>query len=240
MKLKLAITGMVALTCMTAAHAQSAGSFYVMTGWLHFVPQDSSDPFILDSVGGTPINQPQFGTGVGVSDADTGGLSAGYFVTDHIATEFVMGVPPVFDLTGTGTLAPFGKLGQARQWSPTLLFKYYFRAPQATFRPYLGLGVSRVWFTGAKITNTAFEQDVLHGPTSVDTDSSWSPVFNAGFTYAITQHWFAGVSVSYLPFGTTARLTSTASTPVGNLTVRTEEKIRLDPIVTFVNIGYRF
>ncbi len=181
MKLKRAVTGLAALTCATAVHAQSAGKFFVSTGWLHFVPQDSSDPLKLDSIGGTPINQPQAGTGAGVSTADTVGFTAGYFVTDHIATEFVMGIPPDFDLNGTGTLTPFGKLGEARQWSPTLLFKYYFNAPQAKLRPSLGIGVARVWFTGAKITNTAFEQNVLHGPTSVDTDSSWSPVFNAGF-----------------------------------------------------------
>ena len=141
---------------------------------------------------------------------------------------------------GRGSLAQFGKLGQAKQWSPTLLFKYYFNSPTATFRPYLGVGVSRIWFTDEKITNSGFEANVLHGPTSVSTDSSWEPVFNAGFTYAINQHWFAGVSVSYLPLSTTAKLNTAASTPVGTLAVQSQTKIKLNPIVTYVNIGYRF
>lgn len=240
MKLKQAITGMAALACITTAHAQSAGTFYVTTGWFHLAPQDSSHPLKETSVGGSPVNIEIPNTGASLSDADTAGFTAGYFVTDHIATELVMGIPPRFDLNGTGQFASFGKLGEARQWSPTLLFKYYFRAPESRFRPYLGLGVTRTWFTGEQITNSQFEQGVLHGPTSVTTDSSWAPVFNVGFTFAIDQHWFAGVSVSYVPLSTTAKLNTQANTPVGTLTVASETKIKLNPIVTYINVGYRF
>ena len=241
MKLKQAVTGMAVLACMTtAAHAQSAGSIYVTTGWFHLAPQSSSEPLRVTSVGGSPTNITEANTGASLDSADTIGLAAGYFITDHIATEFVMGYPPSFDINGTGSLEQFGKLGQAKQWSPTLLFKYYFNAPTAAFRPYLGLGVSRIWFTDEHISNSAFEANVLHGPTSVTTDSSWAPVFNAGFTYAFNQHWFAGLSVSYLPLSTTAKLNTAAATPVGTLTVQSQTKIKLNPIVTYVNIGYRF
>ncbi|MDR6494463.1 outer membrane protein [Paraburkholderia terricola] len=194
----------------------------------------------MTSIGGSPTNITEANTGASLSSADTIGFTLGYFVTDHIAAEFVLGYPPSFDLTGTGSFERFGKLGQAKQWSPTLLFKYFFNAPTAAFRPYLGIGVSRVWFTDAKITNSAFEANVLHGPTSVDTDSSWAPVFNAGFTYAFDQHWFAGVSISYLPLSTTAKLNTAARTPVGTLNVQSQTKIKLNPIVSYVNIGYRF
>ncbi|WP_233851562.1 OmpW/AlkL family protein [Paraburkholderia sp. HD33-4] len=241
MKLKQAVTGMAVLACMsTAAHAQSAGSIYVTTGWFHLAPQSSSDPLTITSIGGSPTNITEPNTGASLSSADTIGFTAGYFITDHIATEFVIGVPPTFDLSGTGSLAQFGKIGEAKQWSPTLLFKYYFNEPTAAFRPYLGVGVSRIWFTGEQITNSAFEANVLHGPTSVSTDSSWEPVFNAGFHYSFNQHWFAGVSVSYLPLSTTAKLSSASTTPVGTLTVQSQTKIKLNPIVTYVNIGYRF
>jgi outer membrane protein len=241
MRLKQAMTGMAALACMTtAAHAQSAGSFYVTSGWLHLAPQSSSDPLKETNVGGSPVNITVPNTGASLDSADTLGFTAGYFITDHIATEFVLGIPPKFDLQGTGALSQFGTLGQARQWSPTLLFKYYFNAPQATFRPFLGIGVSRIWFTNASITNGVFEQEVLHGPTTVSADSSWSPVFNAGFNYNINKHWFASLSLSYLPFSTNAKLNSAASTPVGTLNVQSQTRIRLDPIVSYVSIGYRF
>ena len=69
MKLKQAITGIAALACITGAHAQSAGSIYLTTGWFHLAPQDSSDPLKVLSIGGTPINQSQPGTGAGI-DSD--------------------------------------------------------------------------------------------------------------------------------------------------------------------------
>jgi outer membrane protein len=239
MKLKQAIAGTAALACLSAAHAQSAGTFYATTGWFHFSPQVSSDPLELNSIGGTPINQPIAGTGAGASDADTLGLSVGYFVTDHISTEVEFGIPPKFDLQGAGVFAPYGTLGTVRQWSPALLFKWNFLSAQSKFRPYAGLGVTRIWFTDATITNSSFEANVLHGPTSVSTDRSWAPVFNVGFNYSFTEHWFAGISVSYIPFSVTANFTTPNVGPL-KLTVQTQAHVRLDPIVTYAKIGYRF
>lgn len=94
MKLKQAVTGMAVLACMsTAAHAQSAGTFFVSTGWFHLAPQSSSDPLTVTSIGGSPTNITEANTGATLDSADTIGFTGGYFITDHIATEFVIGVP---------------------------------------------------------------------------------------------------------------------------------------------------
>ncbi|ACR27512.1 OmpW/AlkL family protein [Burkholderia glumae] len=243
MKQQLAITGAVALALLTAgttAQAQSAGSFYVTTGWFHLAPQDSSDPLKVMSVGGTPVNRSVANTGAGISDADTLGITTGYFVTDHIAAEFVYGIPPKFNLNGKGSLSPFGTLGHAYQWSPAVLLKYYFNSAEAKFRPYVGVGASYIYFTGAKLTNRTFENNVLGGPTNVTTSNQWAPVFNAGFNYNFTKHWFAGVSISYIPVSLTATLTTQRPTQVGTLTQTSQAHIKLNPIVSYVNIGYRF
>ena len=63
-----------------------------------------------------------------------------------------MGVPPKFKLSGEGTLGPIGELGEARQWSPTVLAKYYFNDGEAKFRPYVGLGATYVWYSDVKLT----------------------------------------------------------------------------------------
>ncbi len=240
MQRKYVIAGVVALACMTAGHAQQAGKAYVSTGWFHIAPQDSSEPLKVLSVGGSPINQSQPNTGAGLSNADTLGFTAGYFITDHIATEFVLGVPPKFKLIGEGVLNQFGEIGTAKQWSPTLLFKYYFNT-QAKLQPYVGVGVTYTWFSHEKITNNAFQQGVLHGPTRVSTSSSFSPVFNTGLVYNFDNGFFVGASVSYLPFlSVKATLKTDRPTPVGTLTQVSQAKIQLDPLVTYVNIGYRF
>jgi outer membrane protein len=241
MKIKQVITGIAALGLFSGvAHAQSANTFFVTGGWFHFAPLDSSGPLKETSVGGSPVSINVPNTGAGISNADTAGFTAGYFVTDHISVEAVMGIPPKFDLKGENGFSHYGTLGTAKQWSPTLLLKYSFLPAQSAFRPYLGIGVTRVWFSDAQITNSAFEANELHGPTDVSTDRSWAPVFNAGFTYAFTQHWFAGFSLSFVPLKTTATLTSQAQTPVGQLTVKSQAKITLNPLVTYLNIGYRF
>lgn len=241
MKLKEAITGaVVALACTTAAQAQSAGTFYVTTGWFHLAPQSSSDPLKQISLGGTTLNRDVAGTGATVDNSDTLGLSIGYFITDHLAAELEGGIPPKFNIEGSGSFSPYGKIGSARQWSPALLFKWNFMKPDDKFRPYLGIGVTRVWFSDAKITNSAFESGVLHGsPTSVSTDRSWAPVFNAGFNYSFNKHWFAGVSISYIPVSVTADLTTSNVGPF-RVTSHTQAKIKLNPIVTYAKIGYAF
>ncbi len=238
MKQKLAITGAVAFAFALAAgtaQAQSAGSIYFSTGWFHFAPQDSSDPLFIYGRGNQTINQSIPNTGAGISDADTLGLASGYFITDHIAAELVAGIPPRFDITGKGQFDRLGVLGHAYQWSPALVFKYFFNDANAKFRPYLGVGATYVWFTGAKITNAAL-QNALGGPTTATTTNQWAPVFNAGFQYNFTNHWFAGLSLSYVPVSVTA--TFTTATRAGTET--SKAKINLNPIVTYLNVGYRF
>ncbi|SIT69858.1 outer membrane protein [Burkholderia sp. b14] len=236
-----AIPGLAAIACcFNQAHAQTAGSAYMAAGWFHLAPQDSSDVLKITNVGGSPVNIAVLGSSASIGSSDTFGLSTGYFITDNFAVQADAGIPPKFDLRGGGTLASYGKLGEARQWSPALVFKYYFRNADAAFRPFVGIGVSYIWFTNARITNPTFVSQQLHGPTSVDVDSAWAPVFNAGFAYNFNKHIFASFSVSFLPFSTDATLHSVAQTPVGVRNVTSHTRIKLNPLVTFLNVGYRF
>ncbi|WP_424107360.1 OmpW/AlkL family protein [Paraburkholderia sp.] len=228
------------LMASIGAHAQASGSNVVEIGWFHIAPQDSSDPL---TVAGNVVPN----TGSRVDNVDTAGLTVTHFFTDNIAAETIAGIPPKFQLSGTGVLASpsINPLGDVRQWSPAVLLKYYFGTAESKLRPSLGLGVSYIWFTSAHV-NPAFQQllsaQLSRGlttglPTKAHVDSAWSPVFNAGVTYNIDRHWSAGVSVSYLPFGTKANLTTTL--PNG-AQVHSQAKITLNPIVAFLSVGYRF
>jgi outer membrane protein len=241
MKLKQALAGIAALASFSAAHAQSANTFYVTTGWFHFAPQDSSDPLKIDSVGGNPINMAIPNTGADVGTSNTVGFSLGYFITDHLATEAELGIPPKFDINGGGQLAPLGKVASAKLWSPALLLKYYFNTPEAKFRPYAGIGATYVWFTDTQVTNGNFiNSPALGGPTTASANRSWAPVFNVGFNYNFTKHWFAGFSLSYIPVNVIATLNTEKQTQVGVLSQKAEAKIHLDPIVTYLKVGYAF
>src|SRR6516164_6347427 len=54
------------------------------------------------------------------------------------------------EVGNSGTLAPIGELGEARQWSPTILAKYYFNDGEAKLRPFVGLGATYVWYSDVK------------------------------------------------------------------------------------------
>jgi outer membrane protein len=231
---------MAALTCSTNASAQSAGTNVAQIGWIHVAPQDSSGNL---NVGGTPVPD----TGGGIREADTLGLNFAHFFTDNVAVEIAGGYPPSFTVFGKENLSvpSINPLGKIRQWAPAILVQYHFLPAGSKFRPYVGLGVSYLWFNNIRM-NPAFAEalssQITSGataalPTRVTIDSQWSAVLNAGFNYKIDKHWSAGFSLSYLPVGTTANLTTQLP---GGGAVASKIKVKLDPIVTFAGISYAF
>jgi outer membrane protein len=235
----------------SAAFAQSANENIVSVGWYHIAPQDSSTPLAITS----PVSLTLAGTGASVENSDTVGFSWTHFITDNWAGSLDLGIPPTYKLDGAGSLSSVGQIGQAKQWAPTLLGKYFFNDPNAQFRPFLGLGFSHVSYKDVSLTS-GFQEAIQGefgpqfaaalpgatvGTTTAKLNSSWAPVVNIGGSYAITKEWYASFSVSYLHLKTTADL----STPIldGGATVATiasSTTIKIDPIVTYLAIGYRF
>ncbi|PZX25509.1 putative Outer membrane protein, OmpW family [Cupriavidus phytorum] len=235
-KKMLAAGAVMALT--GAAHAQSAGSNIVSMGWFRVMPNSSADPLTVDSIGGRPVGMTRPNTGAEIESADTLGLAFTHFFTDNISGEIVAGIPPKHDVKGTGNYAQYGKLGSVKQWSPALVVKYHFFDAKTKFRPYVGIGVNYTWFTDETITNQNFvNREFAPGARmTASAKPSWNPVFNIGATYAINDNWFVGLSVSYVPISTRASFTTQA----GPVTIRSHTKIKIDPVVTYLNVGYRF
>jgi outer membrane protein len=264
----------IAACASLSAHAQSAGDNVVGLGWFHVMPQDSSNE-LTTHVAPTPINTPlrlpsQFtsaGTSLSTKSADTFGLVFTHFFTDHIATTFVGGVPPEFELDGHGTIQPPGPAGtlgnqnldqtnpivkSVRQWSPALIFQYYFNSPTSAFRPFAGLGVSYNFFTNIKLTNGFVNSTQNNlgavlaagagkpGQTSVTAkaSSSWQPVFNLGATYNFDKHWGLIASLTYIPLKTTSSLIIKAAD--GTELATTKSKLNANPLITFLAVSYRF
>lgn len=233
---------LLSLSAMSAAHAQSAGQWVVNAGWMHLNPQDSSQPLTVSALG----NSAQVpGSGTAVSNADTFALNARYYFTDHLALEAALGVPPKLRLSGTGTLSGLGELGNARVWSPAILGQYHFGEPTASLRPYLGAGVAYVWFRSINLTPAMATGQFLYsptlggsltGPTSASLSKSLAPVINAGLTYNIDSRWSVGLSMSYVWLSTNATLTTHSA--VG--TVSTTTRVKINPLTSFISVGYRF
>ncbi len=195
------------------AQAQSTGSNIISLGWFRVMPNSSADPLTVDSINGRPVGVVRPNTGADIETADTLGIAFAHFFTDNISADFIVGIPPKHDVKGTGDYAQYGKLGSVRQWSPAVLVKYHFFDAKTKFRPYVGLGVNYTWFTDETISNQTRQPRLRHSrrKMSASADSSWNPVFNIGANYAITDNWFVGLSVSYVPLSTRATFTTQAA-----------------------------
>jgi outer membrane protein len=236
------LVAVAALMTSMAAHGQSAGDFVTNVGWLHFALQESSKPLTVNALG---TSLTAAGSGASVDNADSLGLTATYFITDHIATTAVLGIPPKFRLTGTGSISGLGQIGSAYEWSPALLLKYFFNDATSNLRPYVGAGASYVWFSGVKLEPASASGAFLYtpafgsaltGPTSARLSSSFAPVINAGLSYNITKHWSVDASLAYMWLSTRATLTTQSK--LGTITSST--KLKLDPIISFVSVAYKF
>lgn len=219
------------------AAAQSAGSNVVNVGWFHLYTDDSSQPLRQTAPGQTTFA----GSGAGVSSADTLGIAYTRFITDNFALTLDAGIPPKFKLDGEGTLASRGQLGTAKQWSPAIVAKWFFGEANAKWRPFVGVGVTHVWYSDVKLSQSLqslVTPGVPGGTATANLSSSWAPVANVGMTYNMNERWSIGFSLSYIPLDTNAEIIgrNAAGTPV----TRHVTSLTLDPYVSFLSVGYKF
>ncbi|MGZ2749895.1 OmpW/AlkL family protein [Burkholderia stagnalis] len=234
------------------AIAQVAGDTVVTAGgaWLNFA-NSASGNLVSSSPFGTFTSS---GTNTQIHNAITGGIFVTQYITDNVAIDGVLAFPPTLNLYAQGMATPIGAAGpnmplgslqplaSARTWPAMAMLKYVFGRPDASFRPFVGLGVNYTWYSGINL-NPAFRQaaQAFAGPGgSVQSSlrASWNPVFTGGFTYRMAERWYAMGALIYIPLKTDAEIRSTAANGLTVLTNRIH--IKADPIVAFVGIGYRF
>ncbi|MBB5392361.1 MULTISPECIES: OmpW family protein [unclassified Herbaspirillum] len=237
-----------ALSVMAAfaapAMAQTAGSNIVNLGWFHLMPQDSSETLRKnDGPGAGPIP----GSGATITNADTLGFAFTHFFTDNFALTTDLGIPPTFKLNGTGSLAGVGEIGKAKQWSPAIVAKWYFGDGNSKFRPFVGAGVSYIWYDNIELSQ-GFQRTisskysggaVTTAKSSANLSSSWAPVFNIGAAYNFDKNWSVSFSVSYLPLKTNADITTELPAAAGG-TTHSSTSLTINPIVSFLSVGYKF
>lgn len=241
----------IAAAFASPAMAQTAGSNVLNLGWFRLAPQDSSQALV--KVDG-PAAGPIAGSGATITNADTVGIAFTHFFTDNFALTADAGIPPKFKLNGTGTLGSVGEIGNAKQWSPAIVAKWFFGNGNSKFRPFVGAGVTRVWYSDVALTDN-FQRTISQKYTTglsagakstADLSSSWAPVLNLGATYNFDKNWSLGFSVSYIPLKTDAVITTTGlptgagSGAAANGPVTSRTTLTINPIVTFLSLGYKF
>ncbi len=220
-----------ALLAVTAASAQQAGDNVVSVGLASINPDADLGPLTNTGPLSSVLNPALAGASAHVSSETTISFGWLHMFTDQIGVEATIGVPPRMtqDLTATGIT--HSDAARFHVWTPTVVGKYFFGAPQDSWRPYLGLGVSHVSFHDIE-TNPNDATVRTLGGSSAKLRSSFTPVYNAGLIYHINERWSLNGSVSYLPIRTDATFTGTGGTTTGRVKLNTTDYV--------IRLGYRF
>jgi outer membrane protein len=162
-------------------------------------------------------SDPVGGTGasdrIHVSNKTIPDVDISYFFTPNIATELVLTYPQKHDVTLDGT-----SIGSIKHLPPTLTVQYHFM-PEATFRPYVGAGINYTTFS---------KVNLLGGAASLEHDS-FGLALQAGADVAIDKHWSLNFDIK--------KVQIRSDVLAGGAKI---SRVKVDPVLLGVGIGYRF
>lgn len=219
------------LMASSSALAIEAGDWLVRARIINISPNDESTVVTLD--GADALN----GSTVSVDDDTTLDLDITYMLKDQWGVELLLDASSSHEVSGNGLLgaAAPGVILDSRVLPPALILQYH-PLPQASFRPYIGVGLNYTLFfdedSTASLNNAAVALG-LGGVEKVNLKSSWGLAAQIGADMAINDDWFVNVDLKYIDIDTEAKIQTTAG-PV----IRTD--VDIDPWVIGIGIGRVF
>jgi outer membrane protein len=149
-------------------------------------------------------------------------IDASYFVTPNWALELIATTPQKQSISLEGSPGQLTSVGTLRHLPPTLTVQYHFAPANQVVRPYLGFGVNYTHFSAVNITNPTY--------AGLDIDRhSWGTAVQLGADFPLTDKLSLNVDFKKIDIRTKATLNGT---PIG--------KIKVDPVLFGIGIGYRF
>lgn len=140
-----------------------------------------------------------------------------YFLSPNLAAELILTYPQKHDVLVNG-----GKVGTLKHLPPVLSLQYHF-TDFGAFKPYVGVGVNATFFSGVS----------LPAPGGVQLSikkQSYGLSGQIGFDYAISNQLSLNVDVKKVQIDTT--LYGAGTLNLG--------KVKVDPVLVGVGIGYKF
>ncbi len=156
------------------------------------------------------------------------------------------------------------KVATTRAWTPALEVQYQWgKSGVHKLRPYVGFGVMYAHFSSIKMNGQTTADLVaaghmiqnilddkagaaLDGKTSsanpfvrVKADDAFAPIATLGATYDFATNWYAVASVSYAKLNNRTNI-DVIDANKGTKLIHATTKIDIDPIMTYLGIGYRF
>ena len=171
-----------------AAYAQSAGQWSAKLGVTKITPK-------VDSEDVTPPALPGTRSDVGPDTQLT--FAIAYSLTDNVVLELDLGLPYRHKIYGAGSIQGVGQLATVKALPPTLFAQYRFFKPDATLRPYVGLGATYAYFADETGSGqlTAIS-DIDGPPTTFSIKNKLAATGLVGLIYNFNERYFADVFVS--------------------------------------------
>lgn len=156
------------------------------------------------------------------------------------------------------------KVATVRAWTPAFEAQYQFgQSGINKFRPYVGLGIMYAHFGSIKVNGETkadlvaaghMIQNILDGKAGaaldrgqssaspyvkVKSEDAFAPIVSLGATYDITSNWYGVASVSYSKLNNKTTI-DVIDRNTGNRLIHSSTKIDIDPLITYLGVGYRF
>lgn len=161
------------------------------------------------------------GASAHVADNYSALLELGYFFDRNFAVSFTAGIPPTAKLTGTGTVAALGKVGEA-VYGPAALTVHYHYKDLGAFQPYAGLGAAYAFIFDEKDGSV----------TNLKVKGAPAFVLQGGFDYNLDRNWGVFVDVKKLWLAVDVNGNIGPAPATGRVTA--------DPLVLHSGLTYRF
>ncbi len=150
---------------------------------------------------------------ISVSNKTIPEIDISYFFTPNWAAELILTYPQKHDVYLNG-----GHIGTFKHLPPTLTLQYHF-TPHAKISPYVGAGINYTRISSVKL---------LGGAADLDNDS-FGFALQAGVDYKIDKHWSINFDIKKVQIRADATLNGAHLT-----------RVKVDPLLVGVGVGYRF
>jgi outer membrane protein len=149
-------------------------------------------------------------------------LDVSYFFTPNIATELILTYPQQQDVTVMqSAVGGPTKIGSFRHLPPILTLQYHF-TPESRFKPYVGAGINYT-----RISNVDLQVPGV-GPLDLS-KNSFGPALQVGFDYRLSDHVYFNVDLKKTWISADVKMAG-----------QTISKVKVDPWLLGVGLGYRF
>lgn len=220
MNLKPVFLAVLALSA-APAFAQKAGSWSASIGFTQISPDLTSGNLSAPSLPGTQVD-------INSNIQITGAVN--YAMTDNVVINVPLGLGFKHKISGAGAIAGVGVIGTTKALPITLLGQYRFGEANATFRPFVGAGLSYVVFYKETGTSVLTALTNPGGPaTTLSFKDKLAPTIQFGAVYNINERWY--VEGNY---------TKTFLKTVGTLSTGQTLNTKLNPDGYTFQVGYKF